>query len=225
MKKMTDAEIYKAGQDDDRSKYKKIDKDLLHMAKCGYTQDQLQVGVHFHKNKDYKEAFYWYEKAALKEALNIDVIDSAVIAAQCALAKLYSLGKGIPKDHKKAFYWFEKVAQQEPDPYSQTVESAQYQLARLYKSGNGVRQDYKQVAYWYEKAANQGFSIAQYDLGILYYSGEGVLKSLKDSAYWIKKASENKKDFKISAAAEKRDSKVSAAAEKAWYEYELWKYE
>ena len=215
MKKMTPAEVYKAVQDDDRDKYKNLDKVLLRHAKLGVLSAQVQIGVHFAKNKDYEEAFYWYEKVALEEAFNkkTNVIDSFVIAAQCALANLYSLGKGIPKDHKKAFYWYEKVAQQEPDPYSQTVESAQYQLARLYKSGNGVRQDYKQAAYWYEKAANQGFSIAQYDLGILYYSGEGVLKSLKDSSYWIKKAYENS------------DKDISKKANDYWNKFELWKYE
>jgi uncharacterized protein len=87
--------------------------------------------------------------------------------AQNLLARMYVVGKNVPKDYVQARQWFEKAA-------AQGNAVAQVELGWLYESGRGVPKDYVQAAKWYKKAAAQGNAAAQLQLGILYLVGRGV---------------------------------------------------
>jgi TPR repeat protein len=50
--------------------------------------------------KDYKQAVYWYQKAA----------DQGDAKAQSNLGTMYAFGKGVLKDYKQAVYWYQKAA-------------------------------------------------------------------------------------------------------------------
>jgi TPR repeat protein len=50
----------------------------------------------------YKQAVYWYQKAA----------DQGYAEAQSILGVMYANGKGVLKDDKQAVYWYQKAADQ-----------------------------------------------------------------------------------------------------------------
>ena len=52
--------------------------------------------------KDYKQAVYWYSKAA----------EQGLAEAQYNLGLCYYEGKGVPQDYKQAVYWLSKAAEQ-----------------------------------------------------------------------------------------------------------------
>jgi TPR repeat protein len=52
--------------------------------------------------KDYKQAVYWYQKAA----------DQGYAEAQSILGVMYAFGKGVLKNDKQAVYWYQKAAEQ-----------------------------------------------------------------------------------------------------------------
>jgi|TARA_B110000046_G_C12821240_1_gene325511 TPR repeat protein len=53
--------------------------------------------------QDYKQALYWYAKAA--EQNNVE--------AQTNLGFMYDTGEGIPQDYKQALKWYTKAAEQD----------------------------------------------------------------------------------------------------------------
>lgn len=149
-------------------------------AQKGDASAQFQLGFCYSKGEgvaqDYKQAVYWYKKAALNGLLGF-------APAQCILGICYYEGKGVDKDLKKAAYWWYQAA-------IQGDEAALYLIGNCYYKGEGIDRDLEQAAYCYKKAAEKGFHEAQKALGICYYHGEGVDKDLKQSAYWFKKAAE-----------------------------------
>lgn len=60
----------------------------------------IEKGKEYYENEDYKEAIYWFRKAA----------DQRYANAQNSLGYMYKNGKGVAKDYKKAVYWFRKAA-------------------------------------------------------------------------------------------------------------------
>jgi TPR repeat protein len=59
-------------------------------------------------SEDYKQAVYWYQKAA----------DQGYANAQHNLGWIYENGVGVPKNDKQAVYWYQKAADQ-GNPVSQ----------------------------------------------------------------------------------------------------------
>jgi TPR repeat protein len=142
--------------DDDLTKYRMF-------ALKGNASGQYNLGVCYDNGegvlKDYKQAVYWYTKAA----------EQGHAMAQNNLGNCYKNGEGVLKDYKQAIYWFTKAAEQ-------GLAMAQYNLGVCYKNGEGVLKDYKQAVYWHTKAAEQGHAYAQLHLGVCYAYGEGVYK-------------------------------------------------
>ena len=149
----------------------------IQKAKQGDASAQFNLGLKYDKGEgvpqDYKQAVYWYTKAA----------EQGVASAQFNLGFMYAKGEGVPQDYKQAVYWYTKAAEQ-------GVAKAQFNLGFMYAKGEGVPQDYKQAAYWCKKAAEQGDVKAQFTLGFLYSKGEGVSQDYKQAVYWYKKAAE-----------------------------------
>lgn len=104
---------------------------------------QYKLGNRFYHglgvDLDYKQAVYWYEKAANQG--NID--------AQFNLGVCYDNGSGVSQDSEKAVYWYKKAA-------GQGNAAAQYNLGVLYEKGQGMLKNKEKAIEWYEKAASLG---------------------------------------------------------------------
>jgi uncharacterized protein len=87
--------------------------------------------------------------------------------AQCNLATLYFLGRGLRRDDEQAAQWFRAAA-------VQGLPSAENNLAFMYYTGRGVPRDYVEAAKWTRRAAERGYALAETDLGYLYEQGKGV---------------------------------------------------
>ena len=153
-------------------------EDTLKRAEQGDVEAQNSLGYMYCNGKgvpkDYKQAAYWYTKAAEQGSSN----------AQLYLGLGHNMGVfGLSKNSKKAVYWYTKAAEQ-------GSSNAQNSLGYMYCNGKGVPKDYKQAAYWYTKAAEQGSSNAQLYLGTLYSEGKGILQNHKKAVYWYTKAAE-----------------------------------
>lgn len=138
---------------------------ILPLAERGDAEAQVFIAYMYEGGlgvqKDYKEAFVWYEKAAAK----------GQVTAQFNLAYLYKNGLGIAKDNKQAAFWYEKAANNGFAP-------AQNNLAYMYEKGIGVTRNYALAASWYQKAAEQSHKNAQINLAYLHENGLGVPKDI-----------------------------------------------
>ena len=146
---------------------------LKNDAQKGDADAQYELGFHYSRAEDYRQAVYWWRKAA----------EQGYAKAQLTLGVRYYKGEGVDKDYQQAVYWIRKAAEQ-------GNKDAQYALGVCYYNGEGVAKDLKQAVYWYRKAAEQGDENAQFRLGVRYYKGEGVAKDLKQAAYWYRKAAD-----------------------------------
>ena len=134
-------------------------------------EEMCIIGNKYYKEGKYREAAYWYEKAA----------NQGNAPAQYNLGVCYENGQGVVQNHEKAVYWYEKAA-------NQGHAEAQHNLGVCYENGRGVGQSYEKAVNWYEKAANQGDAAAQYNLGICYENGLGVKKDLQKAKFWKDKS-------------------------------------
>lgn len=110
-------------------------------------QERLGFMYQFFNNytdDDYKEALYWYLKAAEQG------YDEAEFQVGC----FYEIGKGTKQNFKKAVYWYKKAAEQ-------NHPNAQYCLGECFCYGRGVKQDYNEAKYWFTKALENGYENAQ----------------------------------------------------------------
>ncbi len=101
--------------------------------------------------KDYKQAIYWFEKAAKQ----------GHVKSQSYLGVMYFDGQGVKKDYEQAIFWFEKAAKQGD------VE-AQFNLGYMYFYGQGVKKDYEQAIFWTKAAQAQGHADAKHNLNEIY---------------------------------------------------------
>ncbi|MCM1062804.1 MAG: relaxase MobL, partial [Eubacterium sp.] len=85
--------------------------------------------------KNYPEAFKWFEKAALKENSY----------AQYSLGSLYYYGNGTEQNCEKAFEWYKKSA-------DLNNAFACYSTAKMLEEGIGVEKDSKQAEIYFKKA-------------------------------------------------------------------------
>ena len=102
-------------------------------------------------SKDYKQAIYWFEKAA----------QQGHAKAQSYLGRLYFCTVDFKKNCEQAFYWFEKAA-------AQGDAEAQFNLGLMYFKGQGVKKNCEQAIYWTKKAGTQGHVDARHNLDEMY---------------------------------------------------------
>lgn len=151
-------------------------------AEAGYIPSMIWLGRRYEygsspfetKDKDYKQAFYWYRKAA----------EQNHAAAQRKLGYMYQAGRGVTKDNQQAAIWYQKSA-------VLGDEEAQCDLGWMYASGTGVTQNDQLAISWYRKSAEQGYVHAQGALGTLYELGECVPSvDHKKAIKWYRKAAQ-----------------------------------
>jgi uncharacterized protein len=151
-------------------------------AEAGYVESMVWLARHYmygsppleKKDKDYKQAFYWFCKAA----------EHNHAVAQRRLGYMYQEGLGATKDDGQAAIWYQKSAEQGD-------AKAQCELGWIYQSGTGVAQNDKLALSWYLKSAKQGYVHAQGALGTLYELGECVPSvDHKKAIKWYRKAAQ-----------------------------------
>lgn len=152
----------------------------------------LQMGVDLMFKQEYKEALYWFQKAA--EQGNVDAIYGAAMChyytenypsavallqqgadknhpqSQFVLGSCYILGQGLKQNNKKGLQWCQKAAQQ-------GLDEAQHFLGEAYYKGEIVKKDYKKAVYWWTLSAEQNHNESLVDLGSCYADGNGVEQS------------------------------------------------
>ena len=102
-------------------------------------KDQNDLGITYHKNKDFKKAVYWITKAAEQ-----DFVD-----AQYNLAILYLKGEGVEQNYRKASSLFSKGARK-------GHAKSQYNLSVIYAKGVAGIQDNLAATVWLKRAAANG---------------------------------------------------------------------
>ena len=135
------------------------------------TNEWIDIGTDFYKQKRYEVAFQWYEKAA----------KAGNVTGQSCLGYMYNEGVGVAKDYQESIFWYKKAAEQGDI-------DGQNGLGTCYQKGEGVDINYKMAVYWYKKAAEQGSSLAQFNLGVMYEHGRGVERDNIKAKYWYDKS-------------------------------------
>ena len=97
-------------------------------------KEMCNIGNKYYKEGKYREAAYWYEKAA----------NQGNAPAQYNLGVCYENGQGVVQNHEKAVYWYEKAA-------NQGDAAAQYNLGICYENGLGVKKDLQKAKFWRDK--------------------------------------------------------------------------
>ncbi len=162
----------------------------------------LILGNESYDTQDYKQAFFWYNKAALE----------GDIEAQNKLGHMYASGKGTAPDLDNAVVWYERAAK------AGNAE-AQFQLANIYyfnfelkktaiewynkASNQGIAEasfqlaqifynklNNQKAAIFFEKSAEQGMSYSAYKIAKMNYTGDGIKKDLQKAIRYFKKAAE-----------------------------------
>src|SRR5580693_3310438 len=97
-------------------------------AEQGDAQAQTQLGKAFMRGKgvrqDYKQAAFWYGRAA----------SNGNVEAEAMMGELCQAGQGVRHDYTNALRWFNQAAQG-------GSTTAQYDLGYLYERGQGVKKD------------------------------------------------------------------------------------
>ena len=147
------------------------------LAQGGNADFQYNLGRCYDKGfktaRDYKQALYWYQKAAEQGH------DKAANNLGC----LYLDGTGVDQDFKKAAYWFELSAQK-----NDTL--AILNLGSMYEDGNFGAPDYDKAFAYYQKADKLGCAPAAYELGHCWESGVGTKPNAKKAFSFYKKSAD-----------------------------------
>lgn len=125
---------------------------------------QIYLGFMYYEGqgveKDRREAFRWFERAARK----------GLALAQYNLGMMFADGQGIMQDYAQAANWYGLAA-------AQGFAEAQFRLARMHERGLGVPASVPEGVRWMTRAAENGHSAAQLALGIMFRDGVGVPRS------------------------------------------------
>ena len=141
--------------------------EMTRIAQDGNADFQYNLGRCYDKGfkvaQDYKQALYWYQKAA--EQGN----DKAANNLGC----MYLDGRGVEQDFEKAAYWLELSAQK-----NDTL--AILNLGCMYEDGHiGGSQNYDKAFEYYQKADKLGCAPAAYELGHCFEVGVGTKSNAK----------------------------------------------
>lgn len=156
------------GNKDDRQAF----KHFLNAAKEGHKKAQRELGFLFHfggrgVEKDYAEAFNWYQKARLQ----------GDTYSLIWLGRMYLYGDGVKKNVNKAFEVLIEAAKQ-----GETL--ALNGIALVYLDEG----DDKKAVEFLLQGAELGEQQCQYNLSQMYKLGLGIDKSESKANYWLKKS-------------------------------------
>ncbi|EPY6472348.1 tetratricopeptide repeat protein [Clostridium sporogenes] len=162
---------------DKNFKIKLYNSDPINKLRCLVEEEEIvamnSIGEMYYKEQSYKEAIYWYKKAAEK----------GNSTSMSNIGSMYYKGKGVEQDYKKAMYWYKKASQE-------GNFTAMGNIGFMYYNGQGVKQDYEEAMYWYKKSYKEGNSEIMMNIGSMYYEGKGVIKDYRKAMQCYKKASQ-----------------------------------
>tara|TARA_Y100001968_G_scaffold100574_1_gene90493 strand:+ start:13 stop:951 length:939 start_codon:yes stop_codon:yes gene_type:complete len=114
-------------------------------AEIGDANAQYQLGLLYHKGKEYEQdletAVRWYTLAAKQ----------GHVPAQYNLGLMYHKGDGVPQKYESAVKWYRLAAERQH-------ARAQHKLGLMYYHGHGVQQDKKAAEKWWKLSSRQGFA-------------------------------------------------------------------
>ena len=176
--------------------------------KKGCTTAMVNLGNIYEGRQDYKNAYYWYQEAALAE-------DEA---GMFNLANMYHWGWYVSRDYEKAYHYFKKLYDagtvdgavlmylglyaeygygREPNPeeaiayYEEGIALHDAECATnlgvMYSDGVGIPKDYEKGFSYYMKGLKLGDSLAYADVGYCYETGQGVPKDLEKAREYYEK--------------------------------------
>lgn len=145
---ITSSNVFGAGAFENDYVWQERFKETIACAKTGDVDAQYDVAEMYEKGrgteKDPKQAFTWYEKAA----------DQGNLKAQYKLGYMYHTGSGVSRNHSKAYKLLLK-------PANEGNVRAQFYLGELYANGQGVKQDLEEALTWYSRSSLGGFRPAE----------------------------------------------------------------
>lgn len=176
------------------------------------TDDTKSKGFQLYQQKEYTEAFYYFNLAA----------NNGDVESMLYLAQMCYYGEGVEVNYNTAAHWWNEAAKR-------GNANAQFNLGTCYYNGKGVTQDLAQAVAWIREAAKNGSEKAKYFLpdaeealnsqqssteqtedqklfaeymqtakqgnadsqamiGYLYYTGKGVSQDYVQAIAWFRKA-------------------------------------
>lgn len=129
------------------------------------------LGGYFENQKNFEEAFFWYNRAA----------NLGCMLGTNAVAAYYLDGLAVAQDVNKAISLLKSIADKFP--------TAKTTLGYIYLKGEGCPQDTKKAMSLFRQAADSGDASATFAIGWLYLNGQdGVPVDYKKAIQWLEKA-------------------------------------
>ncbi len=160
--------------------------------KMGYDSAALMQGKMYlagmGMKPDTKQAIFWLRKVTdarfgPNDVLRFNPDDPTYMNtrtdAAMTLAKIYTVGLGVPRDPQEARRWYMKADDFGYMPATHTV-------GQIYEYGYAGERSASRASAYYKKAATAGYAPSMYALGELYIAGgDGVAKDAKLGAEWL----------------------------------------
>lgn len=147
--------------------------ELQTKARQGYVAEQLELGEAYLMGKglpkSYKDAEYWYEKAA----------NSGNAEAANLVGYMYQAGVGVAADPARAVRWFELSA-------ASGCSNALINLGVLYMVGFGVPKDPADAREYFRRGLEHGNGTGAAYLGTMAYFGNGAEQDTNAAEHWFK---------------------------------------
>ncbi len=164
-------------------------KYLVKAAEKGHIYAQYELGMLFKDRKEYKEAFKFFNLAAIQNEDEENIHDDEekkafrdrqVVRANAKyeVAECYGKGLGVEKNQKLMIHWYHQAA------YNRHFTALQ-KLRDLYADGKKIED--KEAARWYRKESEKDY-VAQYIYAICLKYGSLEKKSDADAIFWFEKA-------------------------------------
>lgn len=194
-----------------RSEKERSEKSTEQMAKQGYVDAQYQLGCQYLREKNYKSAHEWLQKAVAQGSMDavreiasdyknrgeyqhayewyLKAVENGDVESLRYIGDLFFYEKGLGVSYINAMVWYLKYLES-----SGSLEYYDYCLLNLgimnYYGGNGIQKSYAKALGYFERCDAHD---AKYYLGWMYEHGQGVVKdNMKAIEYY--KACKGKRD-------------------------------
>ena len=192
---------------------------FLASAQAGVRDSQFRAGLAYARglgvDKDYTEAYKWFELAARsgdpQAGARRDALANAMAPADVDKARAAAMA------FQPGMSAADTVASQpsgvrSEEPMAPAIDlslipaaigtdklrtaaitgnhQAEFEVATRYADGRGVAQDLEQAVFWYTRAAEGGLAPAQYRLASIYEKGIGARRNPRSAQEWYRRAAQ-----------------------------------
>lgn len=148
---------------------------LISKATTGDLDSQFNLAFKYYEangvEQNYKQAFYWFEKAALQNDPT----------SQFNLGRMYDEGEGVKEDDNKAKEWYLRAIEND---YCAAFNN----LGMLYESGELGEKNINEAISWYNKGIDNNCDDCIYTLGTLYLYEETLANRKINALKWLEMA-------------------------------------